>query len=443
MNKTSQEILPIIELFSSQSKINFYSKLFDELDLSGIKNYSDSFLGRIGFSQHALVRSLIVMKTENISFITNLLDFLNNNLKIAHLCGFDILKSLPSPWTYYKYLKNTLENSEIKNLMQNLVLELKTANVISGKNISMDSTCIKANVKNNNPKNFQKNKFDPKRQPKNDKNCKIGVTASNNENRKGAKQEFYWGYKDHILLDADSGLPIDHETTRANVHDSKKAISILSRAHSRFDFKNFNFIGDKGYDANKIYNFVHKKLKGMAYIPLKRTKKTRLGLSDDGTPICQAGLLMKNAGVCCDYSKSGKKILRERRKFRCPVLLSIKRLRNGESCPVNHDKFYNGKNKNLLGYGCTTYIDFKDNFRHFFNRDSRRFKKIYKLRTGSERYNARFKMLDFEDASLTNFASIQNLNTLGHITLLLVAKAAVKQYKPELIRSLVKLKRAA
>lgn len=443
MNKTSQEILPIIELFSSQSKINFYSKLFDELDLSGIQNYSNSVVGPIGFSQHALARSLIVMKSENISAITSLLDFLNNNLKIAHLCGFDILKSLPSPWTYYKYLKNTMENSEIKNLMHNLVLELKAANVISGKNISLDSTCIKANVKNNNPKNFRKNKFNPKRQPKNDKNCKIGVTASNNENRKGVKQEFYWGYKDHILLDADSGLPIDHETTRANVHDSQKAIPILSRTHNWFDFKNCNFIGDKGYDANKIYNFVHKKLKGAAYIPLKRTRKTRTGLSDNGIPLCQAGLLMKDAGICCDYSKYGKKILRKRRKFRCPIAISKKRLRNGEICPVNHSKFYNGKNNNLFGYGCITYTDFKDNFRHFLSRDCRQFKKIYKLRTESERYNARFKMLDFEEASLTNFTSIQNLNTLGHITLLLVAKAAIKCYKPELMRSLVTLKRAA
>ena len=38
--------------------------------------------------------------------ITDLVDYLNNNLLIAHYCGFDISAPLPSYWTFDRFLKN-------------------------------------------------------------------------------------------------------------------------------------------------------------------------------------------------------------------------------------------------------------------------------------------------------------------------------------------------
>lgn len=65
----------------------------------------------------------------------------------------------------------------------------------------MDSTPIKANTKLNNPKSFSKNKFSKDNQPKSDKDCKLGVySASNDSSNK--RYKFYWGYKNHIIVDA-------------------------------------------------------------------------------------------------------------------------------------------------------------------------------------------------------------------------------------------------
>ena len=73
--------------------------------------------------------------------------------------------------------------------------------------IGLDSTPIAANTSQNNPKSFLSNKFKPDNQPKADTDCKLGVhTASNQTNEK--KYEFYWGYKNHVLVDCISGLPI-------------------------------------------------------------------------------------------------------------------------------------------------------------------------------------------------------------------------------------------
>ncbi|EGD50230.1 hypothetical protein TheetDRAFT_2961 [Thermoanaerobacter ethanolicus JW 200] len=71
------------------------------------------------------------------------------------------------------------------------------------------------------------------------------------------------------------------------------------------------------------------------------------------------------------------------------------------------------------------------------------FKAVYKLRIESERYNSRFKALDFEKAYVRNINSVSNLNTFGHITLLTVAIVAIKLGKYDEFRSLVALMQSA
>lgn len=64
------------------------------LDLSFIYEYPKN--GRKVFSAHSMICAFIVMKTEGFPMITEILDYLNNNLLIAHYCGFDISRALPS-----------------------------------------------------------------------------------------------------------------------------------------------------------------------------------------------------------------------------------------------------------------------------------------------------------------------------------------------------------
>ena len=45
------------------------------------------------------------MKCEGFAQITDLMDYLDNNRLIAHYCGFDIMKPLPSYWTYDRFLR--------------------------------------------------------------------------------------------------------------------------------------------------------------------------------------------------------------------------------------------------------------------------------------------------------------------------------------------------
>lgn len=95
----------------------------------------------------------------------------------------------------------------------------------------MSKTPINANTSQNNSKSFLSNKYSPDNQPKADADCKLGVhTASNQTDEK--KYEFYWGYKNHVLVDCISGLPIYELTTTANVYDSTIALDILANTHA-------------------------------------------------------------------------------------------------------------------------------------------------------------------------------------------------------------------
>jgi len=72
-----QQVLNLIDLFTSQPKIDFYTSLFSNLDLSPIPEFQPSKFGPIGYSRHALF-SLIVMKAEKFGEISDLIDYLRN-----------------------------------------------------------------------------------------------------------------------------------------------------------------------------------------------------------------------------------------------------------------------------------------------------------------------------------------------------------------------------
>lgn len=415
-----QEIFNIIELFTSQKPINFYTKIFDNLDLSTLPDGVPSKYDPTGFSRHALFRAFIVMKCEKFAQITDLKDFLENNLIIPQLCGFNILKPLPSYWVFQRFIKN-LSNSYLKEIMKNQVNVLKELDFIDNNFVSVDATPVKANTKFNNPKCFSNNKFSKKNPPSSDKDCKLGVNTANNSmnvqvsedkpNNSKKKYEFYWGYKNHVICDAISGLPISEFTTTADVNEISNLTEILTTTNEWFSLKGSYIIADKGYDSKQNHDFIRNTLKGLTFIALNKRGTKKNNLTPTGNVICDAGLAMHKD--CKQYFDSYIK-----QKFCCPYRTS----KDDSLCPCKHEKFFNGK-KNR---GCVKYISIGTDYRASINHDSIFLKKTYSLRTESERYNSRWKNLNTEQAYVRNINSVTNLNTIGHICLLTVAIAAIK-----------------
>lgn len=419
-----QEILQDIAFFTSAPKAQFYDKLFFNLDLSEFPE-STAKTGRNGFSKRALLCAFIVMKCECFSCITDLVDYLNNNLIIAHYCGFNIMKPLPSYWTFDRFIRE-LNNDLLKKLMKSQVLKLSEMGIIDTSFIALDSTPVNANTRQNNPKSFAKNKFSKDNQPKSDKDCGLGVhTASNQHNERNF--EYYWGYKNHILVDCITGLPIYELTTSANVSDSTVALDILSQTNSFLSVDECTFLADKGYDVKAIYNTVKELYHGDCIIPLnKRNTKDHKKLAS-GHPICEAGLAMHKDGRFFDNGRT-------RQKYCCPLKSS-----KCASCPCDHKNRNNGKKHR----GCTKYVTFPDDYRLSIDRECISFKKLYALRTEAERYNSRFKQTGQERLWVHSFNAAQNLNSAAHIALLAVALAAIVTKSDSSYRCLKSVKRTA
>ena len=168
-----QLIMNDISLFTSQPKAKFYDEMFMHLDLSSVPDRRCE-KGRQGFSRHAMIRSIIVMKCECFEYVTDLVDYLNNNLIIAHYCGFDITKKLPGYHAFERFIKD-FDNTILKKLMASQVQRLYELGIVDASFIAIDSTPIAANTNQNNPKSFAKDKFDPENHPQNDPDCKLGV----------------------------------------------------------------------------------------------------------------------------------------------------------------------------------------------------------------------------------------------------------------------------
>ena len=371
-----QELLNIIDLFTAQPIINFYENLFDNIDLSDIPEFIQSKLGPKGYSRHALIRAFIVMQCEHYREITSLVDFLHSNLKIAQLCGFDIMTQLPSYSVFERFIKD-FDNNILKNLMKNQVQKLIGMDVITGEVLSVDSTPIKANTKFNNEKCFSKKKFCKNNPPKSDHDCKLGVHTANNEDT-DKNYTFYWGYKNLIMCDTKSGLPIYEVTLTGDKADVSNLNDFLDKINTWFPLENTKIVADKGFDSRNNYNHIKDAFHAQAFIAKnKRNSKTNNNIPA-GNPICEAGLAMH---------KDGKQYLKGyiKQKFCCPFRTS----KDDSKCPCNNPKYNNGhKNR-----GCIKYISTGTDYRASVDETSDYFKLYYSKRTESERYNPIFYIL--------------------------------------------------
>ncbi len=279
--------------------------------------------GRQGFPKEAMVCAFIVMKCERFSFVTDMADYLDNNRLIAHYCGFDIMKPLLLYWTYNRFLKK-LDNGDLKEIMAEQVKKLYELGIVDASFIGLDSTPVAANTRQNNPKSFTKDKFKPEHHPKADPDCALGVHSASNQHDE-RHYEFYWGYKNHVLVDCISGLPLYELTTSANAADSSMVRDILRAVNEVLPVRECTFWGNKGYDVKEVYD-------GEAFIPLNKRNTKDSKKFPAGNPICDAGLAMYKDGKTSD----GHGGLHQ--KFCCPFRQS----KTG-CCPCDHKNWNNGK----------------------------------------------------------------------------------------------------
>ena len=68
-----------------------------------------------------------------------------------------------------------MDNVALKEIMAVQVKKLYAMGIVDASFIGLDSTPVAANTKQNNPKSFTKDKFNPEKQPKADPDCAVGA----------------------------------------------------------------------------------------------------------------------------------------------------------------------------------------------------------------------------------------------------------------------------
>jgi len=427
----SQKILfPVKNVFNVKDPLAKYEILFSFLNLSAFKNLYAS-TGRPRVSYESILKALIFKNLRGLSSLSDLVRELSDNPELVFLLGFNPEKPLYVE-LFSAFLKN-LPHHCLKEIKTCLIIKLIDAGEITGQYLSFDSTNIPANVKENNLKTSIASRFDKTRFPKGDPDCRLGVMVYFPQPFK-KEIRFFWGYKNFVLADAISELPILEVTKPANIHDAKIALPLLKEISERFNFNISGVMTDAALDSPDVLSFILNDLKADPYIPqnLRNTghPRSQLPISPSGKRVCLAGFEMLDWGKF----KEGNRI---RRKFVCPITHSKKFSKHHPSCPLLESSLFNKKN------GCTSYIQVaSDDIRKRIKYGTEKFKKMYNMRTGSERIFSRLLSLCMNNPSVRGLNAVSNHATIAHITVLLVALAAIKsgnKDKTRFVKSLLPL----
>jgi hypothetical protein len=394
-----------------------YDLLFEPLSASSSLEKKG---GRPPFPREALLKAFVYKALRGINTLTDLAFEFQNNPSICQTLGFNLYKTPPSIERFSQFLRET-PNNFLQNIRAQLVQTLLKENVITGKHLVMDSCPILANVRENNLKTAVANRFDKKRIPKGDPDARLGILIHFPQPFK-REIRYFWGYRNHIVADAQEEIPLWEVTHPADISEIHQAIPMLQKTKETFSLPVETVGGDAVYDSENILCFIIKDLKAQAIIPRNPRGESTASYTLKGNDVyCQADLPMYRKGKTT-HQRTGITYL----MYCCPIHFGKERQRY-LLCPAAHPKFITQK-------GCYVAIRLTPSIREQIDYGSKAFKELLKKRTAVERIFSRLLSIAMQNPPVIGRLAIQNYCTIAHITVLLVALAAKRSGHGDKIR---------
>lgn len=330
-----------------------------------------------------------------------------------------VLRRLPNEWL------QCLLDGQVTWLQQQLPADF-------GQTISLDTKAILAWCKENNPKAYIKEgRFDKTHQPAGDPDCKLGCKRRHNRLASPTTEglpaeglpvsigEFYWGYASGVVVTKvpDWGEFVLAELTQTfDQGDTTYFFPLLEQVERRLGFRPRYAALDAAFDAFYIYDHFHSdEHDGFAAVPFsQKGGRPSRQFDEEGLPLCEAGLAMPLKQRYTD--RTSVIIPYQRARHVCPLLFPQP---TGHTCPINHKKWPKG--------GCTTSLAHTAGarIRHQLDRESERYKQVYRQRTAVERIFSQAVNLGIERPKLRNQQAIANQNTLIYLLINLRAMQRV------------------
>jgi hypothetical protein len=357
---------------------------------------------------------------------------LMRNGQLRQLCGFDLLKGIgavPSANAYTNYLKQLIRHFElVESIFYGLIEKLSGLLPGFGKTLAIDSKGIASLARRENNRRY----IDGRGEADADR----GVKTYQCKRRDGSTWESvksWFGFKLHLIVDADYDLPLDYRVTKASASDITVGRDMIDEITSDRPqvLENAEFLlGDKAFDDTTL---IKKLWYGHSIKPVIDIRDTwqvegarlvhgQRNVTHDykGTVYCHCPVTwVKRQMAFGGFEKD-----RETLKYRCPAKYY------GLEC----------KGKHRCCVGDSIRIQISSNPRIFtaVARSSYMWKTIYKKRSSVERVNSRLdESFGFEKHFIRGIKKMKLRCCLALMVILAMAYGRVKEKQPSKIRSLV------
>lgn len=392
--------------------------------------------GRNEYPVRAVWNSILAGVVFQHSSVESLRRELKRNDRLRWLCGFDVAKgaeAVPPAWVYTRFFSLLFKSvAYIDRMFDELVEQLHKELPGFGNNLAMDGKAINTHARPG--KGLSDMSPDGRRDTDADFGKKT-YTGVGDDGTKWRKLFKWFGYKLHLIVDADYELPVAFEVTKAScseIPQGRKLVNKLDERHEVLVEKDCNaLIADKGLDDTGLIKQLWDNYGVKAVIDIRNMWR-------DGEP---TKLLDGQTNVVYDYKGGvycycpgtgqmrsmafgGFEKNRGTLKYRCPALHYGFECKGCNECPV----------------GSSVRIKMSQDRRVFtpIARSSYQWQRLYKKRTSVERVNSRLDVsFGFEQHFIRGQKKMRLRVGLALMVMLSMALGRVKEKQKHKLRSLL------
>jgi transposase len=371
----------------------------------------EHWTGRKGYSVRGMWSALIAGLLYQCHSLAEIARMLERDRDTRLVCGFSLDK-LPGEDAFSRFLKKLVKHADLLDeCFDSLVNTLRILLPGFGAKLAVDSTDIKAYSNGH------------RKHPSDQDACWGAKKAGGNKAEKGKGEQpdmYYWfGYKLHLVIDALYELPVAFMLTPANESDTLQMEPLLKKAGAdKEETRPEAVISDKGYDSRDNNKFIYKECKSAPIIPIREWKDMEMPdiCNAKGTPLCGCGLPMVYWG------RDGRYL-----KYRCPHVMGKGECKSRFRCTSSP-------------YGYVLKLPIEPDVRRHppIPRESKKWQRLYRMRTAVERVNSRVKdLLRLGKITVRGIARVTVRAVLSLLVMLAVGVSMAKGPDYKELRSIV------
>lgn len=233
-----------------QMLADIFAQLEDTALLQRLEAYR--LVGRKGHSLRAMWRAYVLSFLLNVPTTNAMIRELHNRPDLLTFCGF---KTVPNRCAFGRFINRLSTHANlVEQVMVGVTSLLKKFLPDLGEVVAVDSTVVSSNsrprIKDRVTDEIIRESSDPQ----------ADWAPKHSPRAKKNGQDWFWGFKLHMLADAIHGLPLAQFTSAANLSDNPTLPVLVEYVERMLSWcKPKVVIGDRGYDDTKHHHYLVKK----------------------------------------------------------------------------------------------------------------------------------------------------------------------------------------